>query len=403
MANSKELSLNVNPMFFEDLILSTQRTVLLYHLSYLSLGGFPKLEGLIREKILETQILFESSADILLKCGSTSNNLVTSLFPMMIIAVENNEPSVAVKHLEIATTWIQEIIIDVEKMVYSYEHHNLSVASCTSDVIQVQNDNENQLVEHSEQIKSLNNALEKLDEDMNITVQDVANLERQIEEKNAELERHLEHLSEKNHDLSIMSALVPSLGFLIKFMVKAVTEPDETAKTQSLNDDLSQLTAQKRDLQIKEGDIQFKQTELQLELSSAKIQLGVIPDPVHLKDVQKYLSQIQQNLVDLKNFWEKFSSLLDFLKKRTFLNEELIKEHCNMVAEIVMSIKFAREFWVDFGSMCWEVLDILKVLFRDGYKFLEDRLYSMSPEYRQSQHNIVLDQLNFINTRASLK
>nr|XP_002666785.2 uncharacterized protein LOC100330348 [Danio rerio] len=390
MANSKELSLNGNPMFFEDLILSAERTGLLYHLSYLSLGGFPKLEDLIREKILETQILFESSADILVKCGSTSNNLVTSLFPMMMHAVENNEPSVAVKHLEIARSWIQDIIKDVEDMVYRYEQHNLSVASCTSDVIQVQNDNENQLVEHSEQIKSLNNALEKLDEDMNITVQDVANLERQIEEKNAELERHLEHLSEKNHDLSIMSALVPAFGFLIKAMVDAATDPDEAAKTQSLNDDLSQLTAQKRDLQIKEWDIHVKQTELQLELSTAKIQLGVIPDPVHLKDVQKCLSQMQQNLVDLKNFWEKFSSLLDFLKKRTFLNEELIKELSDMVEEILMSIKVAREFWMKFGSMCLVVLDILKVLFKDGYKFLENNPSSMSPDIGSSSTTLSL-------------
>ncbi|XP_056306698.1 uncharacterized protein LOC130218519 [Danio aesculapii] len=406
MANSKELVLSDSvgcPEFIQDLLPSAERTALLYHLSYLCLGGFPRLESLIRERALETQTLFASSGAVLLKCVSTSNNLVKSLFPMLMHAVENNEPSVAVKHLEKARSWIHDIIKDVEDMVYRYEHHNLSVASCTSDVFQEQSDNENQLVEHSDHIKNLNKAIQKLDEEMKKTVQDVANLEKKIEEKNAELERHLEHTSKKSNGMSIMAALVPFFGLLIKFIVDAATVPGEAAKTQSLKADLSRLTNEKRDLQNKEWDIHVKQTELELELASAKIHLGVIPDPVHLKDVQKCLSQIQQILVDLKKFWEKVASLLDSLQNKTFVAEDLIDELSDMKDDFLMSIEVAEECWARFGSSCQKAQAIFSVQFVDEYKFLDISPSSLTAAQRQQQHDFILNKLNHINTRASLK
>ncbi|XP_056306099.1 uncharacterized protein LOC130218094 [Danio aesculapii] len=138
MANSKELMLSDSvgcPEFIQDLLPSAEQTALLYHLSYLCLGGFPRLESLIRERALETQMLFASSGAVLLKCVSTSDNLVTYLFPMLMHAVENNEPSVAVKHLEKARSWIHDIIKDEEDMVYRYDKHNTDVAKLTNEII----------------------------------------------------------------------------------------------------------------------------------------------------------------------------------------------------------------------------------------------------------------------------
>ncbi|KAL0195207.1 hypothetical protein M9458_008779, partial [Cirrhinus mrigala] len=57
----------LNPEFVQQLIPSAERTALLYHLTFLSLGGFPKLERIIRDQAIETQLLFGSSEAILLK------------------------------------------------------------------------------------------------------------------------------------------------------------------------------------------------------------------------------------------------------------------------------------------------------------------------------------------------
>ncbi|MCI4382211.1 hypothetical protein PGIGA_G00260930 [Pangasianodon gigas] len=53
--------------FIQQLLPSAERTALLYHLTFLSLGGFPKLERLIRDQAIETQLLFGSSEAVLLK------------------------------------------------------------------------------------------------------------------------------------------------------------------------------------------------------------------------------------------------------------------------------------------------------------------------------------------------
>lgn len=49
--------------------------------------------------------------------AGTSQNLVSSLFPMLSLAVEADEPVLAVKTLEAAKTWITENVKDVDKMM----------------------------------------------------------------------------------------------------------------------------------------------------------------------------------------------------------------------------------------------------------------------------------------------
>ncbi|KAL7872579.1 hypothetical protein SRHO_G00075620 [Serrasalmus rhombeus] len=120
--------------FVEELLPSSQQVSLLYHISYLCLAKFPKLEMLLQMRALEIQLLFGSSEAVLLKCVGTSQ-LVSSLFAMLIRTVEKNNPVLAIKYLEKARTWINEIIHDVEKMVDRYDTHKKDVATTTRDVI----------------------------------------------------------------------------------------------------------------------------------------------------------------------------------------------------------------------------------------------------------------------------
>ncbi|XP_036419872.1 uncharacterized protein LOC118803488 [Colossoma macropomum] len=122
MANSKEVVPVTSAWstgFIEELLPSSQQVSLLYHLSYLCLAKFPKLERLLSMRAVETRLLFGSSEAVLLKCVGTSQNLISSLFPMLTHAVEKNKPTLVIKFLEKARAWINEIIRDVEKMVES--------------------------------------------------------------------------------------------------------------------------------------------------------------------------------------------------------------------------------------------------------------------------------------------
>ncbi|XP_050957988.1 uncharacterized protein LOC127159131 [Labeo rohita] len=156
----------LNPEFVQQLIPSVERTALLYHLTFLSLGGFPKLERLIRDQAIETQLLFGSSEAVLLKCVATSSNLVTSLFPILKKAVEKNKPVLAVRYLMKAKEWISDIITKVDDMVKRYDKHNQSLKSCTSDVYQEQKETEEKKKKQSDEINGLKDAISKLELDL---------------------------------------------------------------------------------------------------------------------------------------------------------------------------------------------------------------------------------------------
>ncbi|XP_058627681.1 cytolytic toxin-alpha-like [Onychostoma macrolepis] len=139
--------------FIQELLPSAERTALLYHLAFLSLGGFPQLERLIRDQAIETQLLFRSSEALLMKCVGTSSNLVTSLFPMLKQAVEKNKPVLAVRYLMEAKELIKDIVAQVDDTVKRYDRHNQSVQTCTSDVYREQNKAEEKKAEKFNEMK----------------------------------------------------------------------------------------------------------------------------------------------------------------------------------------------------------------------------------------------------------
>ncbi|XP_056307199.1 uncharacterized protein LOC130218905 [Danio aesculapii] len=381
-----------SPEFIQDLLPSAERTALLYHLSYLCLGGFPKLERLIRERALETQMLFGSSEAVLLKCVGTSSNLVTSLFPMLMKAVEKNKPVLAVKYLEKAKSWIDDIIRAVEDMVKRYDEQNRSVASCTSDVFQEKKETEEKLQKHSEEMKSLEEAVKNLQDELKEVSRHMESTQNRIDSVNAELQEHIEKCSRRRH--GILRALVPFYAVI----QDSKMAPAEEAKTHSLKSQISGLNSDKSSLQRKEWDVNVRLTDLQLKLASSKIQLGVIPSPVHLNDVQQCLSRIMGILIQLKKFWEKVGTTLDSLKKKTFVNEDLIDDLEDMKEELLESVEAAGQYWQRFGSCCLRAQGIFSIQSRDAYKFLQIDPSSLSPAEWQKQRNSIMEKLSNINT-----
>ncbi|XP_048030873.1 uncharacterized protein LOC125258081 isoform X2 [Megalobrama amblycephala] len=307
--------------FIQELLLSSERTALLYHLSFVCLGKFPKLEYLIRKQASETHLLFRSSEAVLMKCVDTSSNLVTSLFPLVTEAAENNKPVLAVKYLENARTWINDIIRAVDDILKRYDQQAKSVGKCRSDVFIELKETEENLKKHTYEMKALEDALVKL-----------------------ELE-------------------------------------------------LRKIVSENNGPRNQEWDIKIRLIDLQMKLANCKIQQGEIPSPDHLKEVQQCLYQIQQILVDLKEFWEKVSLFLYTLKEKTFAGEVLIEELEDLKEEFLESIEEAKQYWKRFGESCQRAQDIFSVQSKSAYKLQEINPSSLSQAEWNKQYESIMEKL----------
>lgn len=419
-----------SPEFIQELLPSAERTALLYHLSYLCLGGFPKLERLIRKQAVDTQMLFGSSEAILLKCFGTSHNLVSSLFPILIKAVEMKKPVLAVKYLEKARTWITDITRAVDDIVNRYEQQNHNVQSCTSDVVEVRKETKKKVAEHTKEMKKLEEAVAKLEAELRKTAEEKYSVERKHQAKVSELQnsyvlqdsyvpqtnyvQQRQYVPRYRYARNIHGHKIKFHGSRFRYLYTYYscyyryyyTVNKTYAKTQSLkatatthavNAQLSHLASEKSSLINKEWKTQVKLTDLQLQLARSKIQQGEIPNPVHLQDVQKCLSRIQQILVDLKNFWEKVGAMVDILKDNTFVGEDLIDHLDDLKDEFVTFIKTAEMYWQKFGECCQRAQCIFSVQSKDAYKFLETDPSLLSEEEQNKQYQSIMGRLQQIS------
>ncbi|XP_026107945.1 uncharacterized protein LOC113079928 [Carassius auratus] len=302
--------------FPQDLLQSAERTLLLYHLCFLRLGKFPKLESLIRGQAVETHRLLRCSEAVIIKCVGTSSNLDSSLFPILKKVVEKNKHLLVLSYMGKIRTWIDDIIKPVDSVVKRYEQHIQSVAMCAIDVIQVQKIKEEKL--GTLKIKSL-------------------------EEEIAQLEERM-----RTHKNNWMT------------------------------------------------EIQL--TELQKELGRYRMKQGVI---FYLKEVQKFLSQIKQILVQLQKFWERVLSLLDTLKDKTLVVDNLTEDLDDLKEEFLTSIEAAREDWNNFGGSCRSAQGVFSIQSEDTYKFLEINTSSLSEDERRMLYESVMEKLNQISPQNS--
>ncbi|KAL6485518.1 hypothetical protein MHYP_G00049100 [Metynnis hypsauchen] len=394
MANSKEVAFasSLSPAFIEELLSSSQQVCLLYHISYLCLAKFPKLERLLRMRAVENQLLFVSSEAVLLKCVGTSKNLVSSLFPMLIHAVEKNKPALAVKYLEKARTWITEIIHEVEKMADRYDTHNRDVATTTSDVVTEKKETEKRLSQLSKEIKAMTEEIEKLDAELKKTTEELTKTEKMIDERNRELQNLVRDAAAKSSCLSIFAAVVPFIGPIVKAIYEAKTSPEIAEQTKALESELNRLTADKISLKQKELNLQVQAVDRQSKLAKLQINKGTIPEPTHLGEVQRFLTKIQNILIALKLFWENINSMLGTIKDKTFVHEELIDDP--VFKEVfVKSIQTASETWEEFGLSCGKAAEIFRVQSKDAYSFLEINPGSLSQAMWQEEHDSVKEKL----------
>ncbi|KAK7117893.1 hypothetical protein R3I94_023191 [Phoxinus phoxinus] len=396
MSESKEIEVASSPDFVTELLPSAQRTALLYHLSYLCLAKFPKLERVLRERAVETQLLFGSSEALLLKCAATSKNLYSTLLPALKVAVEKDKSILAIKSLEKARAWITEIVDKVGLMVDRYEKQNHSVASCTSDVILEKAETEKKKEQSSLEMIEHEKVVRDLEDQLKTNNEKIAQIEATIKQKNQELYNHVKETSRKKDDGGFFSALVPFVGAIVKLFENTDNDSEAAAKTQVLSSELTQLSIEKSSLMGKEWSIHVRMTDMQLKLACMKIENGSIPDPVHLNDVQKCLSRIQNILIQLQKFWESVGVMLEALKDETFANEDFI-EDSDMKEIFLDSINSAQGHWKAFGESCLHAKSIFSLQTKDAYKFLETSPSTLTPEQWKKEYETVIEDLNKIN------
>ncbi|CAM4724442.1 unnamed protein product [Leuciscus chuanchicus] len=226
---------------------------------------------------------------------------------------------------------------------------------------------------------------------------DMEEIEKNIDEQNHKLQDHIRDSEQKKNRFGFFRIFVPFFGAIHD----ALTEPEIAAKTKSIKAELSNLNSQKRNLQNEEWNIKVQRTDLQLKLATSKIKLGVIPSPDHLKEVQECLDQIRQILVDLKKFWEKVAVMLDTLKDKTFIGEDLIDDLDDLKEKFLSSIEEGGKYWKRFGACCYRAQSIFSVQSKDAYKFLEINPSSLSENERKAQYKSIMEKLKKINPQGS--
>ncbi|XP_067291141.1 uncharacterized protein [Pseudorasbora parva] len=397
MADSKMAVSQWSPDFVQELLPAAQKTALLYNLSYLCLAKFPNLERLIRSRAVETQLLFGSSASTMVKCILTSNNLVESLFPMLVAAVEKNKPTLAVKFLAKAAVWIKDIITDVDRIVVKYDLHNRDVASTTSDVIKEKQDTDKKITEQNKELEEIQKTLDDLKSLLKKTTAEIEETEKKISSKSQEIQEFARSISKKKRGFGIFAAIVPFIGLIVKSIYNAIKDPKHLAHLNALEADLNRFIAEKTVLKQKQWQIQLQLIDLQMKATKASFDLKSIPDPIHLNDVQESLTKIQAILIQLKNFWENVAQMLDYLEKKTFVGEDLVEELADLKEEFLQTIKTAKEAWSCFGEGCKRASVIFKLQTKDAYRFLEVNPSSLSKEEWQKKYESVKKQLENID------
>ncbi|XP_067291137.1 chromosome partition protein Smc-like [Pseudorasbora parva] len=381
----------------QELIPIAEKTALLYHLSYLCLANFPNLERLIKSRAEETQSLFGFSDAAMMKCCLTSKNLVEDLFPNLMTAVETNKPDLAVKYLDNAREWIKDSIGDVDRIVKKYELHNKDVASSTSDVIKEKQDTDKKITEQNKELKEIEKTLDDLNSKLQKNTKKLEETENKINRKNQEIQDYTKSISQTNTGLGIFAAIVPFAGLIVKSIYDAVNNPKDTEHMKALEAELNCLNAEKSDLKHEEGQLQLQINDWQKKAAEASFNLNSIPDPIHLNEVQKSLTQIQAILVQLKIFWGYVAQMLKYLEQNTFVGEYLIEDLADLKDEFLKTIEVASEAWSSFGEGCKKASVIFKLQTKDAYRFLEVSPSSLSKEEWQKEYESVKKRLENID------
>uniref|UniRef100_UPI0037E7BC70 uncharacterized protein n=1 Tax=Semicossyphus pulcher TaxID=241346 RepID=UPI0037E7BC70 len=386
------------PQFLQELVPAAEKTALLFEISYLCLGRFTDLEKLIRSNAMEVRMSFNTSEALLLQCIGTSENMVNILFPMLKKAVEVGHATVAISYLGKAKQWIQDIIHKVQAMVDEYGKLTRGVASTTSNVFATKDQTGAKNKKLTNELKALQEKVAYYDSIVKQKESELARNEAAIEAATQELQNIICDIASRNRKFGILAAVVPFLGLIIDAVQKSINSDDDSRRLEMAREKLNDLRGRRSVLCSDMGQAQTNRMHWQFEVTKGSFELGVVPDPVHLPEVQQNLSRIQDILMQLKSFWEKIDKLVNDLQQKTFAGEEMVHFLNDFKDEFLKSIELATEAWSSFRVGCIKVNDMFALKNKDAYKFLETSPSTLTAEQWQQQYDTLKARLENLNT-----
>ncbi|KAJ8245184.1 hypothetical protein GJAV_G00274200 [Gymnothorax javanicus] len=376
----EDLHLDI-PQSLQDFASAAEMTALLFHISYHSLAKFPDLERIIRANAVEAQKAFNFSEVLLWQCISASDNMVTILFPVLITSVQRREAPLAVKYLGKAEGWIEVVIRDIDQMVVEYGKLIQNVARATSDVntVKVQTD------QKTEKLNRERNALEGkvagLQREEKAKQFELAENEMEREAASKDLQKHGDDIAGRGFDIGV--AILRRLSFFRG--QRAINSSEDSGRLRMARDEIRGLQDKRANLSRELGKIQTELMHCQSQLSKSLIEL--VPDPVHLPEVQQNLIRVQEILLQLKSFWEKIEVLIGYLQQKNFVGEEMIDLTEERKDELLLTIEKAKKAWIQFKEECMKSVIIFAVQNNNAYKFLETSPSSLTDEEWEEQYN----------------
>ncbi|KAG1934280.1 hypothetical protein F2P79_019904 [Pimephales promelas] len=316
---------------------------------------------------------------------------------MLVIAVEKNKPTLAVKFLEKAQVWITDIITDVKGIVQRYDSHNKDLSSAASYVIQEKEETDKNNAQQDQKLKGNEEALGNMKQLRDDKTKEIVEIDKKISSKTKEIQDYLRSKTKANGDLDIVAAVILFIGPISKSIYDLIKDPDQVAHMKALKAQLNVLIAEKTDLKQKQWEVQLQIIDQQMKVARAYFKRNSIPEPIHLDEVQKSLSKIRGILGDVLNFWEDVDNRLESLKQKTFAGEDFLEEFDIFKDHFIGSIQKAKEAWSCFSYDCQQASVMFRLQTRDAYKFLEVNPSSLSKEEWERTYKSVKKQLEKID------
>ncbi|KAJ8001954.1 hypothetical protein DPEC_G00174770 [Dallia pectoralis] len=276
-----------------------------------------------------------------------------------------------------------------------YQNLNVGVGSATSDVDSTEHETDDKINKLTAEQQSLQDAVNTYTAKLHDIQIELNDCNSQINRAENELKTLIDNISSRDSKFAIFAAVCPFLGWMVDDVKKEINNPKDNAAISSAKRKLDDLQQRKSLLIRNEWTGQTELINNQMKLTRAAFDLGAVPDPVHLAEVQKYLNRIQDILLKLKSFWENIVLLLDNMENHTFAGNAFI--------ESLQKPKFKKHFlrfldaastgWNHFKGGCSKVITMFSVQSKDAYKFLEISPSSLSKEEWQVQYDEVNAQL----------
>ncbi|XP_067825103.1 uncharacterized protein [Heptranchias perlo] len=380
MASSGELA-QFGKDFFVDLLPEAEKVALHFELSHLYLAKNSDLEKEIRSRASTSRLLFNSSSNLLLRCAVTSENIVSSLFPILRLAAENNDIGLAQSTFTETREWIKGIHTAAVDLRDRFSSFHQKVNSDCSLVLSTRNKNQNETKMKQEEMKAQQEHMNSLNEKKKQINADIDLIKKKINIEEVKKQKLMDEIRRKDELFAIGSAVIPLFGWIACAVNTFIVSPVDVKNLNQLDVEIGRLWSQKKDLEKQKENLEYNIFTEQMKLISTQLEEGfIISETENLKYVESHLCKAQEVLEVIINFWEQAAMVINGLEQKTKVPEMFLQNLKKYQEQFLKSLEIAEKMWQLFSSYCLESKNKYDAGTKDLYKFLAISPSSLSQE-----------------------